>query len=100
MAESPAGAVAAHRLTPAQLRRRCDPDSFPFKTTAEVTPYAGLLGQQRAVEALSFGLAMAEHSFNVFVAGPEATGKTTATRGFLAEAAGRRPTPADWCYVH
>ena len=88
------------RLTPQQLRRRCAPESFGFTTTAELEPYPGLLGQDRAVEALTFGLAMVERNFNIFVAGTEGTGRTTAVRRFLQEAARQRPTPPDWCYVH
>src|SRR5713226_7815873 len=88
------------QLMPEQLRRRCGPAGFAFETTAELDPYPSLLGQERAAEALSFGLAMRERSFNVFVAGPEGTGKATAVRAFLSDAAARRPTPDDWCYVH
>jgi lon-related putative ATP-dependent protease len=90
-----------HEPLPAdQLRRRCDPSSLPFDSTADLKPVTTLSLQQRAREALAFGLAMAERSFNLFVAGPPAVGKTTAVRAYLEEAAGYRPVPPDWCYVY
>ncbi|MFN8558495.1 MAG: Lon-like protease helical domain-containing protein [Dehalococcoidia bacterium] len=94
---SPSTATA---LTPAQLRRRCDPNGFGFTTTADLAPVSGLVGQQRAAEALSLGLAMAPRGFNVFASGAPRTGKTAAVRAFLEASARERPTPADWCYVH
>src|SRR5579884_3833772 len=93
-------AITNVELPAARLRRRCDPDAFAFATTAEVATSAGLIGQRRALDALTFGLAMAEHGFNIYVAGPPGTGKATAVRAFVEGAAVKRPAPPDWCYVH
>jgi predicted ATP-dependent protease len=90
----------ALRLKPEQVRRTCAPESFSFSTTAEIEPHPGLLGQSRAGEALAFGVAMAERTFNIYVAGAEGTGRTTAVRRFLQAEAAKRPTPPDWCYVY
>ena len=43
------------RLKPARLRRICDPKAFTFKTTADLKPFDGLIGQGRALEALDLG---------------------------------------------
>ena len=59
-----------------------------------------LVGQPRAYEALRFGFSIKEHGFNIFAAGPQATGKTTTTTDFLEDIAKKLPTPYDWCYVH
>ena len=80
-------AITNVELPAARLRRRCDPDAFAFATTAEVATSAGLIGQRRALDALTFGLAMAEHGFNIYVAGPPGTGKATAVRAFVEGAA-------------
>ncbi|HZU77020.1 MAG TPA: Lon-like protease helical domain-containing protein [Dehalococcoidia bacterium] len=83
-----------------RLRRRCDPAGFASESTAELEPLPGIFGQQRATEALSFGLAMDERNFNTYVAGADGTGRTTAVRSFLHQAAAALPTPPDWCYIH
>jgi len=87
-------------LEPARLRRRCEPNQLAFTTTAEVPPIAGLIGQQRAVEAITFGLSVEGPDFNVYVAGPPGTGKSTAVTAFLERAARERPTPGGWWYVY
>ena len=62
-----------------QLRRTCDPRTLKFKTTADLTPLEGTVGQDRAVSALDFGLNIEADGFNVFVAGP--TGNRSLDRG-------------------
>ena len=43
-------------LPPDRLYRRCDLKELPFSSTDELEPLAQHLGQDRAVEALEFGL--------------------------------------------
>lgn len=87
-------------VTPSQLRRRCDPASFSFATTAEISPICSPVGQRRAEDALAFGVGIGQDGFNVYVAGAPGTGKTSAVRALLDEVALKRPTPDDWCYVY
>lgn len=88
------------RLPAASLRWRCDPAVFPFETTAELQPEEIMVGQQRAVRALDFGLTVPQAGYNVFVAGPVGTGRTTYTHKKIRDLAVTRPTPPDWCYVY
>lgn len=83
-----------------KLRRVCDPQALDFHTTEVVEPLVGILGQERAVRSLRFGLGIKEQGFNVYVAGLPGTGRRTAVRGFLEELAKQQPVPADWCYVY
>lgn len=82
------------------LRRSVDPAQFGFATTAEIAPASGLIGQDRALEAIAFGTEMRCLDFNVFVLGPPAAGKSTAVRTYLEGPARERPTPPDWVYVN
>ncbi len=81
------------------LRRVCDLLPLKFKTTAELKPLDGTVGQDRAVSALDFGLSIEAEGFNVFVAGLPGTGRTTEVKAQLARVAPTRPVPRDWCYV-
>lgn len=58
------------------------------------------IGQERAREALEFGLAMHRPGYNIFVMGPTGAGKKTLARRTLNDLARHRPIPQDWCYVH
>jgi hypothetical protein len=53
-------------LGPGDLRPRSDPAVFPFETTAELDPLAGPVGQERATEALRFGVTMRGEGYNLF----------------------------------
>ena len=98
--EHPNDSATACAVPPAQLRRVCDPEQISSDVAAGLPAPAGLIGQQRAADALAFGLAMSHPGFNVFVAGPPGTGKTSSVRARLEAAAKERPVPPDWCYVH
>jgi lon-related putative ATP-dependent protease len=90
----------ARSLPPATLRAACDPTTLRFRSTAELPPLDGMIGQERAVAATSFGIAIRRAGYNLFVLGPTRTGKTTSMRRVLGPRAADEPTPADWCYVH
>lgn len=58
------------------------------------------IGQERAREALEFGLGMHRPGYNIFVMGPTGAGKKTLARRTLNELSKDQCTPQDWCYVH
>ncbi len=89
-----------NELSPTQLRRVCDPDFLNCKNTSELEPLQEIIGQERAVRALKFGLGIRDKGFNVYVAGYPGTGRTTAVKNFLDAAAKKLPIPPDWCYVN
>lgn len=90
---------AHFRVASTELYRACDADQLPFETTAELDGVDEALGQNRAVEAIRFGIGMAHRSYNLFAMGPEGLGRRTLVSRLLSEAARQRPAPSDWCYV-
>ena len=87
-------------LPPEKLRLECPPGKVECKTSEELSPLEGIVGQDRALKALTFGMEMKGKGFNVFAAGPPITGKRPATRSYLEKIAKTRPTPPDWCYIN
>ncbi|MFC2070057.1 Lon protease family protein [Chloroflexota bacterium] len=83
-----------------QARVRCDPGLFNCNSTEELKPVEGIIGQDRALSALNFGLSIQKQGFNIYVSGPSGTGRTTAIKSFLDVKATRKEVPPDWCYVH
>jgi lon-related putative ATP-dependent protease len=90
----------AEELPVDKLRRTCDPRMLVYETTEEMQPLETIIGQERAVRALEFGLGIKEWGFNIYVAGPPGTGKTTAVKRFLEKVARGKAVPSDWCYVY
>src|SRR3989449_724542 len=92
--------LAISELPPEKLRLECPPGKVECKTSEELTPLEGIVGQDRALKALIFGVEMKGKGFNIFAAGPPVTGKRPATRSYLEKIAKTKPTPPDWCYVN
>ena len=92
--------AALLRLSPEALTRPCDPTQFRFASTDELEPFRGVLGQERAVEALQFGVAMPRPGYNLFVMGEPGTGRFSFVQRYLKAEAKRLQAPADWVYVN
>lgn len=88
------------KLTPDQLCRRTDPETFSFETTADLPAPANHLGQERAVEAIEFGIAMKRPGYCMYVLGRPGAGKHRFAREYLETQAKSDPVPDDWCYVY
>ena len=89
-----------YELDYTQLKNYCTPDDFSFQTTAELEPLEGIIGQERAVKAFDFGLAVKMKGYNIYMSGPSGTGKTTYACRSTEKLAVTEPVPTDWCYVH
>ena len=87
-------------LRPEQLCRNCDGSQFDFESTAELEDLSDIIGQERAVNAVQFGIGIRREGYNLFALGPSGTGKRTTISQFLEQKASAEPVPSDWCYVN
>jgi lon-related putative ATP-dependent protease len=87
-------------LTAAELWKACDPSQFDFESTESLPEKISIIGQQRAVQAIDFGMGIASYGFNVYALGNTGTGRTTTIRTFLDRIASDEPVPSDWIYVN
>ncbi|MEA1923852.1 MAG: AAA family ATPase [Pseudomonadota bacterium] len=87
-------------ITPAEAFHHCDPLEFTFETTAEVESLTRFIGQERALEAVDFGVGMRQSGFNLFVIGAEGSGRHSVIKSFINKKAAEEETPKDWCYLH
>jgi lon-related putative ATP-dependent protease len=88
------------RLSADVLYWVCDPNMFNFSTTEDIRGQKDLIGQERALKAIDFGLSLNNKGFNIFALGESGTGKSRAIRNILGERAARMTVPSDWCYVY
>ena len=70
------------------------------ESTKDLIPLSEIIGQERAVRALKFGLGIKDHGFNMYVAGYPGTGRKTAVKNFVEAQTKTQPAPPDWCYVN
>jgi len=87
-------------LTPDQLYRHCDPEQFTFTSSAELDDLTDIIGQERAVKAVEFGIGIRREGYNLFALGPNGTGRFTAVNQLLQRITSKQPPPPDWCYVN
>ncbi len=87
-------------LTAEKVYKTCNADDVGCDTTQELTALETIVGQDRAIRAMQFGLGIREKGFNIYVSGIPGTGRTTAVRRFLEEVAVTKSVPSDWCYVN
>ncbi|MDR1651308.1 MAG: AAA family ATPase [Synergistaceae bacterium] len=82
------------------LRKRTDAASLGFAATDELTCSEQLIGQARAVSAISYALEVDSKGYNMFVVGAPGSGRTTYALRELRERAAKMKAPDDWIYVY
>ncbi len=82
------------------LKKTIDLARYKFETTEEVQPLNSVIGQDRAVSAINFWLAVEDPSYNLFVTGFRGTGRTTIVHDLLRRVAFKKEKPPDWLYVY
>ncbi|MEN9464470.1 MAG: hypothetical protein RL217_651 [Pseudomonadota bacterium] len=88
-------ALPASTLTP-----NIPKNIYSLTDTSKLKPFHGVLGQDRAVNAIQFGVAMNRPGYNIFVMGETGTGRSSYVRDYLKSEAKRQKTPSVWCYVN
>ncbi|NYT21814.1 MAG: AAA family ATPase [Methanomicrobiales archaeon] len=83
-----------------QYRNRFDASLLDCGSTRELKPLEEIVGQKRALSALTFGLNIEEKGFNVYASGMHGTGRKSAVKKFLDELAKTKPRGNDWIYVN
>ena len=57
-------------LSYTELKNGCSADDFSFRSTAELEPLEGIIGQDRAVKAFDFGLHVKIKGYNIYMPKP------------------------------
>ncbi|WP_425456638.1 AAA family ATPase [Biomaibacter acetigenes] len=73
---------------------------FSFRSTEDLEPLSDIIGQERAVKAMEFGLKIDHKGYNIFMTGLTGTGKTSYARAVVKKAAVGKPIPDDILYVY
>lgn len=82
------------------LYHRCDLTQLEFETTDDIEPLDQPLGQQRALEAIEFGVDIDKAGFNLFVLGVSGLGKHELVQQILARRVRGEQPIFDWCYIN
>lgn len=87
-------------VDPSQLYKPCALSELPFNSTEELEDIDVTVGQERAIEAIKFGIRIPKSGYNIFAMAPSGTGKLTSVKQLAEHEAIRQAIPSDWCYVN
>ena len=75
------------------------PHNSPSKPQKSSLNEEIIIGQERAVRAIDFGLAIQDRGYNIYLSGAPGTGKNAIIKSMIARVAEKEPTPDDCCFV-
>ncbi len=90
----------ALRVRPEELRRACAELTRKFDNSADLPPGTSFLGQNRAIDAIQFGVAMERPGYHVYVLGPLGSHRHGLVQELISKRAEAKGPPSDWCYVN
>jgi lon-related putative ATP-dependent protease len=87
-------------LAPEVVFRPASANTFSFTSTAELAGDTDIIGHERALEAMRFGMEIRKQGFNLYLLGPAGAGKYTIASSFLEKRAATEPPSEEWCYIN
>ena len=82
------------------LKNECEIEDFKFKKTTELEPFNGIIGQERAMNAIKTAMQIPQKGFNLYIAGSIGIGKTQYALSVVNELSQKEPIPNDYCYIY
>ena len=80
--------------------KKIKPLDLDFKTTKELIPFAGIIGQERALKSIKSAMQIKSKGFNLYVSGNMGIGKTQYVMSVVNELSKSENTPNDFCYIY
>lgn len=87
-------------LSLSSLCAKVPSENLPFSFLSELDALSGILGQERAVEAIQFGVAMQRSGYNIYAMGDSGTGRSSYVTSYLKSEAKRQKAPQEWAYIN
>ncbi|MGL5506507.1 MAG: AAA family ATPase, partial [Paraclostridium sp.] len=88
------------KLNVNQLKCYCNLDNFKFDTTEDIEATRDIIGQDRAVNAIEFGLKMKQEGYNIYIAGVSGTGRNSYAHTLINRLNKDTSKLKDWVYVY
>lgn len=83
-----------------ELRNDLNLEDLKFNKTTEIEAFNGIIGQERALNAITSAMQIPQKGFNLYVCGNVGIGKTSYVLSILNQLSKSQPVPNDWCYIH
>ena len=83
-----------------KLYNYCNLEIFDFETTLELKELDEIMGQRRALKAISFGIGIKKEGYNLYAMGKVGSGKHEVVEKYIQSQAKSEKKSGDWCYVN
>lgn len=87
-------------LSVKDLKNTCDVEKLGFEKTTELEPFCGIIGQERAMNAIKTAMQIPQKGFNLYLCGNIGIGKTAYALSVINSLAQSEPVPNDICYIY
>lgn len=92
--------IDKYKVSEDNLKFKCSLDDLDFKTTEDIEPLGGIIGQERAVTSIEFGLKMKHKGYNIYIAGVSGIGRTNYAKSLIKKNIKFNENLKDWIYVN
>ena len=92
--------IDKYKVSEEDLRFKCSLDDLDFKTTEDIEPLGGIIGQDRAVTSIEFGLKMKHKGYNIYISGVSGIGRTNYAKSLIKKNVKFNNNLKDWVYVN
>lgn len=91
--------MAGQLLTTSQLYKAAPLNLISASTTKQIIPLDEIIGQDRAQDAVEFGMKIKEKGYNIYAIGQNGLGKQTMVKRYLGRHQNELDELYDWCYI-
>lgn len=82
------------------LKNSLNEETLNFETTNDLEPFNGIIGQERALNAITSAMQIPQKGFNLYVCGSVGIGKTAYVLSIVNSLSQKKPVPKDYCYIY
>ena len=92
--------IDKYKVKVEDLKFNCSLDNIDFKTTEDIKSSEGIIGQERAVSSIEFGLKMKHKGYNIYISGVGGIGRTSYAKYLINKNIKFNNNLKDWVYVN
>lgn len=92
--------IDKYKVSVEELKGSFSLGEMDFNTTQDIVPIREIIGQDRAVQAIKFGLKMKQQGYNIYVAGVSGIGRNSNTKSLIRSNSQVNRDLKDWLYVY
>ncbi|MGL5330880.1 MAG: Lon protease family protein [Peptostreptococcaceae bacterium] len=92
--------IDKYKVNIGDLKYKCSLESINFKSTEDIEPVGDIIGQDRAVSSIEFGLKMKHKGYNIYIAGISGIGRTSYAKHLINKNVNINKNLKDWIYVN